>query len=75
MPDLFGYFAYAFLPLSTMKNDARWFRTVMVASNICFIAYGFVLQLLPVLLFNILLLAMNGLQATRAWRKHQMQAA
>jgi len=67
MLDLFGYAAYAFVLLSTLKNDAVWFRSVMAFSNLCFIAYGFALGLLPVLFFNIVLLAMNGLQAARAW--------
>lgn len=75
MPDLFGYVAYAFVLLSTSTNDARWFRTVMVGSNICFIIYGLALQLMPVLVFNMLLFTMNVLQAARAWRKHHAEAA
>lgn len=67
--DSLGFLAYGFVLLSASTNDARWFRAALLASNVFFIAYGFALQLMPILIFNIVLGLINGLQVYRAWRQ------
>jgi len=67
--DSLGFLAYGFVLLSASTNDIRWLRTALFASNLFFIAYGFALQLMPILLFNLLLGCINGYQSYRAWRR------
>ncbi|WP_121021444.1 hypothetical protein [Litoreibacter meonggei] len=67
--DSLGFLAYGFVLLSASTNDIRWLRVALFTSNLFFIAYGFALQLMPILLFNLLLGCINGYQAYRAWRR------
>jgi hypothetical protein len=67
--DSLGFLAYAFVLLSASTNDIRWLRASLFGSNLFFIAYGFALELMPILLFNLLLGCINGYQTIRAWRR------
>lgn len=67
--DSLGFLAYGFVLLSASTNDIRWLRVALFGSNLLFIAYGFALELMPILLFNLLLGCINGYQALRAWRR------
>ena len=67
--DSLGYLAYAFVLLSAATNDLRWLRTALFGSNLLFVVYGFALELMPILMFNLLLGCINGYQTYRAWRK------
>ena len=67
--DSLGFRAYGFVLLSASTNDIRWLRAALFGSNLLFIAYGYALELMPILLFNLLLGCINGYQAYRAWRR------
>ena len=72
--DSLGFLAYGFVLLSATTNDIRWLRAALFGSNLLFVIYGFLLGLMPILLFNLLLGCINGYQVFRAWRRSSQQA-
>lgn len=55
----FGYLATFFLALGLLVNNDIKFRWLNTAGNVSFITYGIVLNAVPVILTNVLLLCIN----------------
>jgi CRP/FNR family transcriptional regulator, cyclic AMP receptor protein len=58
--DLVGFFAAALVLVAFVMRDVVPLRVAALCSNLAFIAYGFALNLPPVLLLHTLLLPVNG---------------
>jgi len=56
---LFGYVASFLLIIALLVNNDLKFRWFSVGGNIAFILYGSILQAIPVLITNVILLALN----------------
>ncbi len=67
MSEILAYIACGFVLFSATTNNAKWFRLASLCSNICFVTYGFYLDLTPILLLHGVLLPMNCMQFLRAW--------
>ena len=63
--DLLGYIAGAFLLLMASMKSQTAMRLCNIAGNICFIGYGFLAGVMPVLVLNIAVLGLH------VWRMFQ----
>ncbi len=57
--ELVGYIASALVVLTFTMNDMRSLRVAAVSSNVAFLAYGFSLDLGPVVSLHAILLPLN----------------
>ncbi|MEM9585351.1 MAG: hypothetical protein AAGA08_19770 [Pseudomonadota bacterium] len=73
--DFLAYLACGFVLFSATTNTVKWFRLASLGSNICFVAYGLHLELLPLLLLHGLLAPMNSMQFLRAWSEDRERRA
>lgn len=62
--DAIGYLAAALVLAAFWMRSMGSLRYVAIASNLAFIAYGYIGDLMPVLLLHILLLPVNVLRLT-----------
>jgi hypothetical protein len=69
MSEVIGYVASALVLLTFMTKDMRLLRTIAIASNIAFIAYGALGWLAPILCLHLMLLPLNVV------RLRQLQSA
>ncbi len=57
--DLLGYLAGAFLLLMASMKSKAHMRMCNMAGNICFIAYGYLAGVMPVLMLNVAVMALH----------------
>ena len=58
--DLVGYLASGFVLATFSMRSMRWLRLLALASNLAFIAYGCLANLMPVLILHVVLLPVNA---------------
>ncbi|MFD0916683.1 hypothetical protein ACFQ14_09715 [Pseudahrensia aquimaris] len=64
--DLLGYLAGLFLLLmASMKNQTHM-RMCNIAGNVCFVAYGFLAGVMPVLVLNIIIMGLHVYRMVQA---------
>lgn len=64
--DMLGYIAGIFLLLmASMKNQTHM-RICNIAGNICFVAYGFLAGVMPVLVLNIIIMGLHAYRMFQA---------
>ena len=68
----FGYLATFFLALGLLISNAIKFRWLNTAGNVSFITYGIVLNAVPVILTNVLLLCINVWFLFRLYRRKEL---
>src|SRR3974377_732519 len=57
--DIVGYIASGFVLLTFMTKEMRLLRIMAILSNLAFIAYGLLDEILPVLALHVVLLPLN----------------
>lgn len=64
--DLLGYIAGIFLlMMASMKNQTHM-RICNIAGNICFVAYGILAGVMPVLILNIIIMGLHVYRMVQA---------
>jgi hypothetical protein len=67
--ELLGYVASALVLTTFWMRRMVMLRAVAIASNVAFIAYGFLAGIMPVLLLHALLLPLNLYRVVQSWRE------
>ncbi|HEY1329067.1 MAG TPA: hypothetical protein VGI14_19175 [Casimicrobiaceae bacterium] len=72
--ELLGYVASALVLATFWMRRMVMLRTLAIASNLAFIAYGFLAGIMPVLLLHALLLPLNLHRMVQWWRARPRRA-
>jgi hypothetical protein len=67
--ELLGYVASALVLTTFWMRRMVMLRAVAIASNVAFIAYGFLAGIMPVLLLHALLLPLNLYRVVQSWQE------
>lgn len=68
-PETIGFLASALVLLSSSRRGMAPLRAVAIASNLAFVSYGALADLLPVLLLHLVLLPTNVFRLVQALRE------
>jgi hypothetical protein len=70
--DVLGYLAAVFVGLTFCCQSMLLLRSFAIVSNLCFIAYGWAAQLMPVLILHCAILPVNIGYFFREWSRRQI---
>jgi hypothetical protein len=68
----FGYLASLLLALGLMVNNDLRFRWLNTGGNIAFITYGTIINAIPVILTNVILLCINVFYLYRIYNRKEL---
>lgn len=63
--EIFGYFGTALVILSFFMKDIKWLRGINMAGGLISLIYAILVNTMPVVVLNAMLITINGIQLVR----------
>ena len=72
--EIFGYVGTALVLLSFTMRDIKWLRAINMAGGLISLIYAIIVNTMPVVVLNVSLILINGVQLMRILRKERERA-